>query len=211
MHPILNDLNWRYSAKKYDAEKKINDDTLDIVLESVRLTPSSLGLQPFRVLVINNPIIRAELVHASYNQRQVLDASHLLVFCAYRYITDSDIENHITNTAKIQEVSLESLNAYKNGIFHWIHKLSDEEVLHWTAKQAYIALGQLLLTCASLHIDATPMEGVNLDQYDSILGLEGTQLRTTLVCPIGFRHPDDLQSRRKKVRKSRHEFIEVVE
>ncbi len=210
MHTIIEDLNWRYAVKKFDPTQKVNDSDLEIIRESLRLSASSYGLQPLKYLFVENPELREKLVKASYNQRQVAEASHFLVICVIDELTEDHIDDYMQNTAKTNEINPQSLAGFRSMIINSTGKMQRHELRDWMSKQAYIALGQLLHTCASLRIDSTPMEGFNKEEYDEILQLKEKNLRSVLACPIGYRHTDDPYLKRKKVRKSLSDLFETI-
>ena len=210
MHPIIDDLNWRYATQKFDASKKVSTADFETIKESLRLTPSSYGLQPLHYLVITSPEIREDLKVASFDQSQIVDASHLIVICAFKELNESHIDDHINNIAETRNLHPENAEGFGNYMKNAISKLSPEEKINWNSKQAYIALGQLLHTCASLRIDATPMEGFVPEQYNEILGLDAQNLTAVLVCPIGYRHADDQAQFQSKVRKRQTDIFGEV-
>ena len=207
-HTIINNLNWRYATKKYDSEKKISQDTIDLLKEALRLTPTSYGLQPIKFLFIENPDIRERLLEFSYNQRSITDASHLIVIASHKNFQTREIDSYMQNTANTRGLTLEQLSGYSDFLKRIIGTQSPEEKTIWAQKQAYITLGVLVDTCAQLRIDATPIEGFVPEGYDSILGLTQKGLTSTLVIPIGYRHPEDATQHWKKVRKSTEELFE---
>jgi nitroreductase len=209
MNKIIEDLNWRYATKKFDSTKKISDEDLETIKESLRLVPSSYGLQPLKFLFIENPSLRQQLREKSFNQSQITDASHLLVICSLTKISEEYMDKHIQNMAQIRSVSIESISGFGNYVKKQILHLKDDYVAEWNAKQAYIALGQLLHTCASLRIDTTPMEGFEKEAYNEILDLEKRGLQVVLVCPMGYRSEEDLNQFLKKVRHSKESLFDV--
>ena len=178
--------------------------------ESIRLTPTSYGLQTFKVLVIESAEIREKLVEASYGQRQVLDASHLFVLCAQNSVSDLEIDTYINLISKTRNAPLEALEGFSNGMKGSMKAQSEQAIKNWSERQMYIILGQLLHTCASLRIDATPMEGFDPSKYNEILGLSEKNLTATLVCPVGYRHVEDAAQHGLKVRKSLDDLIETI-
>lgn len=210
MKSILEDLNWRYATKKFDPTKKITSEQLDVLLEVLRLTPTSYGLQPFKFLVIENPEIREKLKEKSANQSQITDASHLIVLCSYLDIHDLHVDNHVKNTAQTREIEHSNLERYRDFMKGSINKLESPVKLEWNKKQAYIALGLLLHACAQMRIDSTPMEGFDAEGYDEILNLKSKNLHATVICPIGFRSAEDHTQHMKKVRKSQADLIEFI-
>lgn len=210
MNKIIEDLNWRYATKKFDSSKKISHDEIEIIKESLRLTPSSYGLQPLKFLIIESPAIREKLVPASYGQMQIKDASHLIVICSLINIEDEHINEYMQNIVDTRSLDPAKLKPFRNTIKETINRLTPKEVITWTEKQAYIALGQLLHTCASMRIDATPMEGFDPKAYDEILNLSEANLKATLVCPIGYRHEEDEMQHQSKVRKPSKLLFETI-
>ena len=208
MSTILESLNWRYATKKFDATKKVSSEDIETLTEVLRLTPTSYGLQPIKFLVIENPDIRAKLFEKSYGQAQVVDASHLIVMCAYNDVNDSDIDAYVQNTATVRETPVEQLAGFGQYMKQTLGNLDATQKNVWASKQAYIALGQFLVACADLKIDATPMEGFQPEGYDEVLGLNEKNLHAVLVCPIGYRAEDDQFQHLKKVRKPKADIIE---
>ncbi len=201
MHPIIADLNWRYAVKKYDKNKHIPADEIDILKESIRLSPSSMGLQAYQVIDVQSPEMRQKLFEASHNQSQILDASHVFIFCNMVEIPESYIDSQIDNMSKIRSMPGDSLHGYRNALLHSIQKREREKRNTWTSKQTYIALGSLVQTAARLRIDATPIEGYETGLFNEILGLEQLGLHAAVVCALGYRSPEDKYQYLKKVRK----------
>lgn len=207
---IIEDLNWRYATKKFDPTKKIDPKDLETLLEVLRLTPTSYGLQPLKFIVVENTAVRKALRSKSYNQSQITDASHLIVFCSYTAISDEDIERHIENTAKTRSIEPQILEGYGNFMKRTLNEIEQKELEQWAAHQAYIALGQFLHACAQLRIDAIPMEGFEKEAYGEILQLPERNLTATLVCPIGYRSQEDTYQEMKKVRKQKEDLFEWI-
>ena len=207
MSTFLENQNWRYATKKFDATKKITDADLAFLKEAIRLSTSSYGLQPDKVFIIENPELRAKLVAASYGQAQVADASHLLVFANELNFGAAGIDQFATTICKTRELPLEAIQGYVDYMKGNITGLPEDVRNIWTAKQTYLALGNLLNAAAELHIDVTPMEGFIPEQVNEILGLEKLGLNATLLAPIGYRHTEDATQHYKKVRKSNEELF----
>lgn len=210
MQKIIEDLNWRYATKRFDPALEVEKEKLNIIKESLRLVPTSFGLQPLKYLIITNPAIRKQLQNASFNQSQITEASHLIVICTFIEIRETDIEDYLQEMVETQQTEASKLEGFRNYLKSSLSPLSPEEKKDWNSKQAYIALGQLLHTCAQLRIDATPMEGFEPEKYDSILGLKKRNLQATLVCPIGYRHTEDHTQHRKKVRRKMDDLFEEI-
>lgn len=207
---LLEALNWRYATKKFDPSKKLNAQQLESVLESIRLTPTSMGLQLFKVLVIENQKLRSQLVEAAYNQQQVKDASHLLVFCAHYRFEVGLIDGILAERAKLTHKTPEDLARYQQSVVKTVRNMTDEKFEAWTAKQCYIALGNAMTACAVMGIDACPMEGFIPAEFDKILGLTGTNLHTCLALPIGFRSTEDKNQHYPKIRKTQSDLFQVI-
>lgn len=209
-HPIIESLEWRYAAKHYDSSKLISDTDLEILKESIRLTPSSYGLQPFQVLIIENKEIREKLKEASFGQGSVADASHLFVFAAKKSLDSLYVDTYMENVAKARILQIEQTRGFGDYIKGAISSLTEEQFIHWNTKQAYIALGFLLHTAAHLRVDATPIEGFNPAAFDEILGLSEKDLTSIVICPVGFRSKDDKNQFQAKVRKHHNDLFQTV-
>jgi len=207
---IHNELQWRYATKKFDASKKINDQDLETLLEVMRMSPSSMGLQTTHALIITDPEVRAQLTTHSYNQQQVKDASHLIVLCSYSSLDENYIQSHAQRTDAAREMGEERVGKMIESIGNFVGNKSQEAIHQWTSNQTYIVLGQLLSACARLKIDATPMEGFNPKGYDEVLHLANKNLVATVVCPVGYRSDEDAYQHLKKVRKSKESYFTFI-
>ena len=207
---IIDDLNWRYATKKYDAEKKISPADFEIICQSLRLVPSSYGLQPVKYIVINDKSMREKLLPLAYNQPQITDASHLIVICSNRNVSPKMVGEHISLMSETRNIPLEDLSKFGENMDASFAKLSAEELCEWTAKQAYISLGHIMHTCANLRIDATPMEGFNKTSFDEVLNLASKNLQSVLLLAVGYRSPEDNLARMAKVRKSTEVLFETI-
>jgi nitroreductase len=204
------DTAWRYAVKKFDTEKKISTLDFDTLKESLRLTPTSYGLQSFTGIVVESVVLREKLVEASYGQCQVADASHLFVLCSYSKIKDEDVDSYMQLISNTRNVGIENLDGFSSRIKGDMNARSEEDILNWSTRQTYIALGQLLHTCASLRIDATPMEGFDPAKYSEVLGLSDKNLTPTLAIPVGYRHKEDTTQHGVKVRKPLDDLIQTI-
>ena len=193
---------WRYATKKFDATKTISTDKLETLLEAGRLSASSYGLQPYHIFVITNPELRTQLRAASWGQSQVTDASHLVVIASQTNFGEELIDAYIQTTSATRGVPVADLQQYADFMKSSFAERSQEQKAQWTAKQAYIVLGNLLQAAAELEIDSCPMEGFDAAQYDAILGLEEKGLTTAVLLPIGYRSEEDATQHHAKVRKS---------
>jgi len=210
MHDIISALNWRYATKKFDAAKKLNSVQLDMLQEALRLAPSSFGLPVWKAVIVENPDVRTALRSAGYGQPQITDASHLLVLAVKKNINDALVDEFIALTAKTRGVSSDSLGDYSTMIKGSINGKSSEELRDWAARQAYIALGVLLVAAAANGIDAGPMEGFDPKQFDEILELDKFGLESKVIVALGFRSADDAFAAAKKVRPEKGELFITV-
>lgn len=207
MNTILESLNWRYATKKYDATRKISSADLETLKEATKLSVSSMGLQPFKVIIIENPELRAKLAPAGYGQSGITEASQLFVFAIEKNVGAKQIESYMENISETRGIPTESLKGFSGMIEGFIAGLDEEARNNWSKKQAYLALSTLINTAATLKIDATPMEGFNPQQFDEILELDKLGLTTAVIAAVGYRHEEDATQHYKKVRKSNEEFF----
>lgn len=211
MNPtLLEALNWRYATKKFDPTKIIPAEDLTTLLESIRLTPSSYGLQPVKILVVENPKTREEIKTMAWNQQQVVDASHLLILCHYFNPGHEEVEQYLELISNARNKPLASLEGFKQHLMKSLDTMGETNKEQWTSKQTYIVLGQLMLSCAFMGIDATPMEGFDKQVLNQYLQLEQRGLRASLLCPIGYRHEEDPYLSLAKVRKNHEALFEVI-
>jgi len=207
MSTFLDQQNWRYATKKFDATKKISNKDLDILKEAIRLSSSSYGLQPYKVFIIENPDLRAKIQPAAWGQSQIVDASHLIVFANRTNVTDEDIDSYLKNVAQTRNLPDTAIKGYGDFMKGGIGAKSQEEKANWTSKQTYLALANLMNAAAELKIDVTPMEGFVPAQVNEILGFDKLGLNASLLAPIGYRSTEDATQHLKKVRKSNEELF----
>ena len=203
----IESLNWRYAVKKFNQNKTLSNTQIKTLKEAFNLTATSYGLQPLKLLVINNKTIQKELVLHSWNQSQVLEASHLLVICVPKVYDKKEVENYFNLVQKIRNTEDSIINPFKKFLTAEIEKKTQEELFVWNKNQAYLALGNLLTVCALEKIDACPMEGFVPEKYDEILKLNEQNLSSALVLPVGFRADDDYMKDLKKVRKELDDVV----
>jgi nitroreductase len=207
---LISALNWRYATKVFDPARKISSKDLDTLLQSLVLTPSSFGLQPYRFLVVTDPALKARLREASWGQSQITDCSHLVVFLARQQMTEADVDHYIQRIAKVRGDQPENLAGYRSMIVGTlVTGPRSASVPEWAARQAYIALGQFMAAAAMLGLDTCPMEGLDPKKYDEILGLEATPFRTVVACPVGYRAEADKYASLAKVRFPVEELVEI--
>ncbi|HWV72729.1 MAG TPA: nitroreductase family protein [Pseudosphingobacterium sp.] len=207
---LINHLKWRYATKKYNTEK-VSDEKIDRILEAINLTASSCGIQPYRVLVISNPEIRAQLGAGSFNG-QIVNSSHLLVFAAFNEISTTYIEEYIKMAEKQRNLPEGGMDDLKNKLINYFSANSTEANASWANKQAYIGLGTALVAAAELKIDTTPMEGFDAQQFNEVLGLKAKGLHTAVILSLGYRDAEnDYFANMAKVRLPIEEFSAFVE
>ncbi|MGO4289476.1 NAD(P)H-dependent oxidoreductase [Chitinophaga sp. RAB17] len=207
---ILNKLEWRYAVKKFDPAKKLSAAQLEKLVAATRLSASSYGLQPYKILIVENPAVREQLKSASNNQSQITDASHLIVFARYTDLNDSHVDDYMNNIAETRNIASEQLTGFSDMMKGTVTRLGAEGTAIWSSKQAYLALGTLLTAAAVENVDACPMEGFDTAKYDEILGLKDKGLTTVVIAGVGFRAADDAMQHAKKVRKPIAELVETI-
>ena len=206
----LESLNCRYATKKFDANRTLTDVQVDQLLEAGNLAASSYGLQPYKLLVIKNQDLQDQLVAHSYNQRQVADASHVIVIAARTDVNADYISAYSDRVEKTRGLDAGTMDASKDVMLGTIGKLSPEDLFQWSAKQTYIVLGTMMAAAAQMEIDTCPMEGFVPAKYDELLDLESKNLRSVLVLPVGYRAEDDAAQHQKKVRLPLDEIVVQV-
>jgi nitroreductase len=207
---ILNKLEWRYAVKKFDPAKKLSAAQLEKLMAATRLSASSYGLQPYKLLVVENPAVREQLKLASNNQSQITDASQLIVFARYTDLNEIHVDDYMNNIAETRNIAPEQLAGFSGIMKGTVNRLGAEGTAVWSSKQAYLALGTLLTAAAVENVDACPMEGFDVAKYDEILGLKDRGLTTVVIAGLGFRAADDAMQHAKKVRKPIAELVETI-
>jgi nitroreductase len=209
---LIDTLQWRYATKKMDPTKSVPPEKVDKILEAIRLTASSSGLQPYEILVITNKDIREKIKPIANNQSQITDCSHLLVFAAWDNYTADRINAAFDLTNEIRNIVLTDREVYRQKLLDGYPPRGAEINFTHTAKQAYIGLGTALIAAAEEGVDCTPMEGFNPAALDEILNLKEQSLRSVLLLPLGYRKADeDWLIKLKKVRRPKESFIHWIE
>ncbi len=204
-------LNWRYATKMFDPNKKIDEKTWKALEDSLILTPSSYGLQPWKFIIVQNTELRKELRAASWKQAQVEECSHMVVFTIKEVLDEAHIEHFLSTMAQVRGIELPTLDGFKKMLIgDLITGPRSKIISEWATRQTYIALGNFMTSCAVLGVDACPLEGINPPQYDQILGLVGTGYKTVVACSAGYRNPEDKHAHLKKVRFSTSDVIHVI-
>jgi len=206
---ILNQLHWRYATKKFDANRKISFQDWQTLSESLRLAPSSYGLQPWKFIVVQDPELRKRLQAVSRDQSQVSDCSHFVVFCFQKAVTDTSIQKHLQRISNERGVTLESLKEYAKGMVSSLMEGPRAKTISfWAQRQSYIAMGFLMMTAGLLEIDTCPMEGLDPLAYEEILGLKNSEFGVVAAVAIGYRSAGDKYAKNKKVRFATEQIIE---
>ena len=207
---LIEKLQWRAAVKKFDPTKKITAQQLDNLLSAVQLAPSSLGLQSFKVIVVQDAETKEKLRAAGYNQPQITDSAALFVFASLTKLDEDFGKKYIDLVAATRSVERESLEGFEQMILGTLNSRTDEQKIAWSHKQTYIALGVLLSAAADMGIDAGPMEGFDPEKFDEILGLKEKGLTTSVIAAVGYRAHDDVYSKMIKVRRPKEElFIHI--
>ncbi|MCM4170835.1 NAD(P)H-dependent oxidoreductase [Arenibacter sp. TNZ] len=204
---IIKKLEWRYAVKKFNPDKLLTKEKLDKLKLAFNLTATSYGLQPIKLLVVDNKQLQKKLVKFSFDQNQVAEASHVFVICIEKQIDKKFIHDYFARVQQIRNTSDEILDPFKGALVESFSKKEREEVKGWATNQAYLALGTLLTVCALEDIDACPMEGFQPKFYDELLGLDKLKLTSVLVLPVGYRAMDDMFATLKKVRRDLEDSI----
>jgi len=204
---LLKSLEWRYATKKMNGEK-ISQDKLERILEATRLAPSSYGLTPYNVIVVEDQKLKEELQGACYGQTQLSESSAVLVFATWDEVTEHSVGNYINEIAKQREIPVESLNGLQDMMNGSLTNMTQEQKISWAQRQAYIGLGFALTAAAVEEVDSTPMEGFVPESVDTVLGLQELGLKSVVVLPLGYRDTEnDSLSTLKKVRWDNDKFF----
>jgi nitroreductase len=205
---LLKALNWRYAAKKMDPSKSVPQDKVDRILEAARLAPTSSGLQPFEIIVVTNKELREKIKPVAWNQAQITDGSHLLVFAAWDDYTPERINMMFDLTNAERGFVNEGWENYRQMLLASYPSRGAEANFQHAARQAYIALGAALIAAAVEEVDSTPMEGFSPNDLDEILGLRARGLRSVVIVPLGYREAaNDWLVNLKKIRRTPAQFI----
>lgn len=205
---LLSRLRWRYAVKKFDAARRIPEATWAALEESLVLSSSSYGLQPWKFFVVQTPATRSQLLPHSWGQKQVVEASHLVVFALKENVGAADADRLARRTAEVQGVPLATTDGYRKMMTNSLTSRPQAEVDAWMTHQVYVALGHFLTAAAMLGVDTCPMEGFVAARYDEILGLPAKGYRSIVVATAGYRAADDPNAAKAKVR---YPLAEVVE
>lgn len=204
---LLKDLHWRYATKKMNG-KKVPQDKLDYILEAARMAPSSSGLQPYKIIVISDKALLEKIKGIAWNQSQITDCSHLLIFAAWDGYSEERISKVFNYTMDERKLPHSTMEEYKNKILSLYEPLGQEWQAHHSAKQSYISFGLAIAAAAEQKVDATPIEGFIPEKLDQLLNLTGSGYKSTLLLPLGYREDEnDWLVNMKKVRTPKEDFI----
>lgn len=205
---VLNQLRWRYATKQFDAKRRISEEDWSALEQSLVLTPSSFGLQPWQFIVVTDQRTKEKLVPVSWEQKQIADASHVVVFAIKKDLGASDVDHYIQRIAETRRATPESLQGFKNVLLGFLAQPPEKfDVNAWATRQVYIALGNFLNTAALIGVDTCPMEGIDPAAYDEILELGAKGYKTVVVAAAGYRAETDKYATLPKVRYSADEVI----
>ncbi|MBA4119676.1 MAG: NAD(P)H-dependent oxidoreductase [Isosphaera sp.] len=198
---LIGQLNWRYATKKFDPARKIPEATFQALMQAARLAPSSYGLQPYAVVIVTDGALRQALRPHSWNQSQVTDASHFMVFAVRTELDQAWVDHTMRVMASARGVERASLAPWEGMVSGFVKGFTSEAAKHeWSAKQLYMAGGVLLTAAALLGVDACPLEGIDPAKYDQVLGLEARRLHALFAVALGYRAADDKHARAAKAR-----------
>jgi len=208
MSELITQLNWRYATKKFNPSKIVPTDAIERILEAIRLTATSSDLQPFEIFVVTNAEIREKIKAIGWNQEQITDCSHLIVFAAWDDITADRVNMVFNLTNQVRGQTSDDWENYRQQLLGIVAQRSQEENYQSAARQAYIGLGTALIAAAFERVDSTPMEGFDPVALDDILGLKAKHLRSVVILPLGYRADEgDWLVDLKKVRRARENFV----
>ena len=215
---IIHSLDWSYSTKKFDPNRKVSNQDISTLKRAIQLAPSSYGFQLYKIIIVKDQATKESLVKHSYYQSQVRDCSHLFVFCSYKTVKPEHVDEFIdlmkearTHDKEGMKQKLKStakMKAYSVIAKTDLGSRDPKDAEEWMKRQCYIALGNLMATCAEMRIDSCPFEGFKSKEYDRILGLTDRNLTSAVLCPVGYRSPDDDHQHRTKVRKPKERLFE---
>ena len=215
---IIHSLEWRYATKKFDPNRKVSNQDISTLKRAIQLAPSSYGFQLYKIIIVKDQATKESLVKHSYYQSHVRDCSHLFVFCSYKTVKPEHVDEFIdlmkearTHDKEGMKQKLKStakMKAYSVIAKTDLGSRDPKDAEEWMKRQCYIALGNLMATCAEMRIDSCPFEGFKSKEYDRILGLTDRNLTSAVLCPVGYRSPDDDHQHRTKVRKPKERLFE---
>lgn len=206
----LDALNKRYSVKKFDKTKTVSVETLHHILEAAKLSASSLGLQPYEIIIVESLEMKEKLIPAFHNPSQISTCSHLIAIISKNNIGNEYIGHYFNHISETREIPLENLNPFRQSISNHIKQLSGEEIMNWAEKQSYIVLGNLMFAAALEQVDTCPMEGFSQEKIDQIFQLDSSKEKVAVTLAIGYRAEEDEFQSFKKVRKPNDKLFKFI-
>jgi len=197
---LLTALNWRYATKAFNPEARIPAETWAVLEAALVLTPSSFGLQPWKFIIVDSPALREQLLPHAWGQKQIVQASHLVVFTIVKRVDEAFIDTYLARQAQVHGVPLESLAKYRNVVVNHLKGFDENQLQDWAVRQSYIALGNLMTSAAVLGIDTCPLEGFIPAKFDEVLNLSASGLASSVLCALGYRADSDKYASSPKVR-----------
>ncbi|WP_440881948.1 NAD(P)H-dependent oxidoreductase [Tenacibaculum sp. C7A-26P2] len=207
MSNIIENLKWRYAVKKFDDSKILPEEKINILKDAFNLTATSYGLQPYKLVVLSNKKIQAQLVKHSWNQQQIGQASHLFIITVPKQISTKEVDEYFKLVKEIRNTPDNIIEPFKKMLSNSISSKTADELFHWMKNQAYLALGNLMTVAANEKIDSCPMEGFSPEKYDEVLGLDSLNLKSVLILAVGIRAEDCFMKDLQKVRKKPEDII----
>jgi nitroreductase len=206
---VIEALHWRYAVREF-SPLRIDEKKLQKLLTATRLSATSYGLQPYRMIVVDDIETRQKLLLYSYGQQKVVDCSHLIVFAAQTQIDDEMVDRYIHSVASTRGMSIDELKGLADHMKSVFADMNGRQKKEWAHQQVYIALGTMLTAAAMMQIDTCPMGGIDAAGYDKVLGLDQLGLETSVICALGVRHPEDRNAHLKKVRYNQAEMVITI-
>ncbi|ACU08792.1 Oxygen-insensitive NAD(P)H nitroreductase [Flavobacteriaceae bacterium 3519-10] len=203
-------LNQRYSVKKFDRDKKVSGEKLGNILEAGKLSASSMGLQPYKIIVVESDEMKQKLIPSFHNPSQITTCSHLIVITSKKNVDDSYVDGYFRHISEVREIPLESLDLFRRNIESYTNSPSQNEVASWAEKQAYIVLGNLMFAAALEQVDSCPMEGFKKDIIEEILAVDTEKESVAVTLALGYRAEDDAFQHLKKVRKPQDKLFKFL-
>ena len=207
---LISAMKWRYATKKFDSTRKLSRDQVETLLETLQLSASSMGLQPYTFIHVKDPETRKLLKELSHGQTQITDASELIVFAAKTSLDHNYIKEFARLEGRLRARSEQQIQRKIDSTKDYVERMDEEELINWTGRQTYIAIGNLLSAAALLRIDACPMEGIQGKEYDRILQLENVNLRCLAVVTLGYRSSEDSYASQPKFRFPQGQIIKTI-
>lgn len=206
----IESLQKRYSVKKFDPRKKVPKDILDNILEAGRLAASSLGLQPYKIYVVQNDAILDKLQDAFYNRSQISTCSHLIIITVKKEIEEQYIDGYFRHISDVRNITMDVLDGFRNSIDNFRQNIAKENLVHWNERQAYIVLANFMFAAALENIDSCPMEGFRPEVISEILQLDTEKEQVSVTLALGYRAVDDAFQNMKKVRKPVEKLFKII-